>query len=396
MADSSDSLISIAASVTTSSTKRRCRIFRHELPSILENNTEMSPELASSLVDVIFKTFSVYDDRGSRAAVDDMIEKDLGDVIFMKTFAAALVQAMEKLSKFQSHVGCYRLLKWSCLLLTKSQFATVSKNALCRVAAAQASLIHIVMQRSFRERRACKQAFFNLFSQAPDIFKIYTEELKDARIPCKDSPELIWLLLEFSYTSPSLFEKYKPVFLDIYVKAVLNAKEKPTKGLSESFQPLVMHMSHEDFQSIVVSSSVKMLKRNPEIVMESVGILLKSVNLDLSKYATEILSVVLSQVRHADEGRRVGALAVVGCLSQKSSNPDAIEAMFNAIKAVIGGSEGRLQFLYQRIGMINALQELSNAPEGKYLNSLSHTICNFLLSFYKTEGILLCSDLLLC
>ncbi|KAH9784171.1 protein ILITYHIA [Citrus sinensis] len=337
-ADSSDTLISIAASVSTSSTKRRQRIFRHDVTSLIQ----MSPEIASFLVDIIFKTFSVYDDRGSRKAVDDVIEKGLGEVTFMKTFAAALVQAMEKQSKFQSHVGCYRLLKWSCLLLSKSQFATVSKNALCRVAAAQASLLHIVMQRSFRECRACKQTFFHLFSQ--------------------------------------------PIFLDIYVKAVLNAKEKPMKGLSESFLPLFTHMSREDFQSIVLPASIKMLKRNPEIILESIGILLKSVNLDLSKYATEILSVVLSQVRHADEGRKTGALTIIGCLSEKSSNPDALEAMFYAIKAVIGGSEGRLAFPYQRIGMVNALQELSNATEGKYLNSLSLTICKFLLSCYKDEG----------
>ncbi|KAK9206128.1 hypothetical protein WN943_016401 [Citrus x changshan-huyou] len=384
-ADSSDTLISIAASVSTSSTKRRQRIFRHDVTSLIRN-TEMSPEIASFLVDIIFKTFSVYDDRGSRKAVDDVIEKGLVEVTFMKTFAAALVQAMEKQSKFQSHVGCYRLLKWSCLLLSKSQFATVSKNALCRVAAAQASLLHIVMQRSFRERRACKQTFFHLFSQSPDIYKTYTDELKDARIPYKHSPELICLLLEFLSKSPSLFEKCRPIFLDIYVKAVLNAKEKPMKGLSESFLPLFTHMSREDFQSIVLPASIKMLKRNPEIILESIGILLKSVNLDLSKYATEILSVVLSQVRHADEGRKTGALTIIGCLSEKSSNPDALEAMFYAIKAVIGGSEGRLAFPYQRIGMVNALQELSNATEGKYLNSLSLTICKFLLSCYKDEG----------
>lgn len=118
---------------------------------------------------------------------------------------------------------------------------------------------------------------------------------------------------------------------------MLSAREKPIQVLSEAFCSLFARMSHEDFQSIVVPSSVKMLKRNPEIVLESVGILLGSVNLDLSKYATEILSVVLPQARHADEGRRVVALAIVRCLSQKSSNPDVLEAMFNAVKAVIGG-----------------------------------------------------------
>lgn len=386
MAENSlDSLVSIAGLVSTQSTKTRVRIFRHELPPVLENSA-MCTELASLLVDIIFRTLSIYDDRGSRKAVDDLIAKALGDVLFMKNFAAALVQVMERQLKVQSHLGCYRLLRWSCLLLSRSQFATVSKNALCRVAAAQASLLHIVVQRSFRERRACKQTFFNLFSQSPNIYKIYVEELKDGRIPYKDCPELIRLLLEFSSTSPSLFEQSKPTYLDMYVKTVLNAREKPAQVLCEAFYSLFTCMSHEDFQSIVVPSSVKMLKRNPEIVLESVGILLKSVNLDLSKYATEILLVVLPQARHADEGRRVGALAIVRSLSQKSSNPDVLEAMFNAVKAVIGGSEGRLAFPYQRIGMVNALQELSNAPEGKYVNGLSRAICVFLLSYYKDDG----------
>ncbi|XVF57046.1 hypothetical protein PTKIN_Ptkin06aG0171600 [Pterospermum kingtungense] len=380
-----ESLVSIAGSVSAPSTKKRVRIFRDELLPIIANS-DMSPDFTSLLVDIIFKTFPIYDDGGSRKAVNDVIVKALSEVIFMKSFAAALVQAMEKQSKFQSHVGCYTLLKWSCLLLSKSQFATVSRNALCRVAAAQASLLHIVMQRSFRERRACIKAFLHLFSQSPDVYNIYIEEIKDARIPYKETPELLSLLLEFSSSVPSKFEQSKPIFLDIYVKAILNTREKPTKGLSESFRPLFARMSHEDLQSTVIPSLVKMLKRNPEIVLESVGVLLSLVDLDLSKYAMEILSVILPQARHAEDGRRIGALAVVRCLSQKSSNPDAFESMFNAIKAVLGGSEGRLAFPYQRIGMINVLQELSNAPEGKYLNNLACTVCGFLLTSYKDEG----------
>lgn len=386
MAEASlESLVSISGSVSSPSTKTRVRIFRDEIPAILDNS-EICAELASLLVDIIFRTLPIYDDRGSRKAVDDVIAKALGHILFMKNFAAALVQVMERQIKSESHVNCYRLLRWSCLLLGKSQFATVSNNAFCRVAAVQASLLNVVVQRSSHARRACKQAFFSIFTQSPGIYKMYIEELKDGRIPYKDSPELVRLLLDFSSTSQSLYEQFKPTFLDIYVKTVLTTREKPRQALSEAFCSLFTHMSHEDFQSIVIPSSMKMLKRNPEIVLESVGVLLSSVNVDLSKYATEILSVVLPQARHADEARRIVALAIVRCLSQKSSNPDVLEAMFNAVKAVIGGSEGRLTYPYQRVGMVSALQELSNAPAGKYLNSLSSSICMFLLSYYKEDG----------
>ncbi|KAF2563371.1 hypothetical protein F2Q70_00016592 [Brassica cretica] len=87
-----------------------------------------------------------------------------------------------------------------------------------------------------------------------------------------------------------------------------------------------------------------------------------------------------------DEDRRLGALSMVRCLSEKSSNPDTIEAMFASVKAVIGGSEGRLQSPHQRIGMLTAVQELATAPEGKYIGSLSRTVCSFLIACYKDEG----------
>ncbi|KAI3459061.1 hypothetical protein Pfo_015724 [Paulownia fortunei] len=383
-----ESLTAIAPSVSTASTTRRIQIFRHKILSILNSSDslQMTSEFVSVLVDLLFQTLSIYDDRGSRKAVDDVIVKALSEAVFMKSFAATLVQAMERHSKFQSLTGGYRLLKWSCLLLIYSQFALLSKNALCRVAQAQASVLHIVMQGSFCVRRACKKTLFHLFTKSPDIYKTYLEELKDGRIPYKDSPELIYMMLDYLNSNPASFDKWKDIFLDIYVKAVLNAREKPTKGLSEAFSPLFTRLSHEDFKNSILPSSVKMLKRNPELVLESVGVLLKSTNLDLSKYAIEILSVVLTQARHADEGRRLAALAIVRCLSQKSSSPDAVEAMFSAVKSVMGGSEGRLTFPYQRVGMINALREVSDAPEGKYFSSLSPTVCGFLLSCYKDDG----------
>lgn len=50
---------------------------------------------------------------------------------------------------------------------------------------------------------------FDCLRKSPDIYKIYIEELKDGRIPSKESPELIWLLLELSRPYSSHFEQWK-------------------------------------------------------------------------------------------------------------------------------------------------------------------------------------------
>ncbi|WVZ86403.1 hypothetical protein U9M48_033189, partial [Paspalum notatum var. saurae] len=48
------------------------------------------------------------------------------------------------------------------------------------------------------------------------------------------------------------------------------------------------------------------------------------------------------KARHSDEERRINALSIVGALSEKSSDPDTLPSMVNAIKAILGGSEGKL------------------------------------------------------
>ncbi|TQD88060.1 hypothetical protein C1H46_026357 [Malus baccata] len=74
MATPTESLLSIARSVSTNSTKKRVRIFHDEIPAVL-SNSEIGIESVLPLIDIIFQTLYIYDDRGSRKAVDDIITK---------------------------------------------------------------------------------------------------------------------------------------------------------------------------------------------------------------------------------------------------------------------------------------------------------------------------------
>ncbi|OEL22068.1 eIF-2-alpha kinase activator GCN1 [Dichanthelium oligosanthes] len=345
-----------------------------------------SPSDTALLVDLIFQTLPIYDDRASRKAVDDMVIQALGEPTFMKPFAAALVQCMEKNLKVTNPLTSFKLLRWSYYLLKWSQFATLSKGAFARLANAQAVLCQVLMNGSFRRRRTCKQLFTHLFSEPSGIYKMYIEEVRDSRISMKDSPAFLNLILDFTITSPSLSAEYKSMFLDLYVKTILSSKDRPPKAATEAFKPIFLEIGHEDFKNTVIPSCIKMLKRNPEIVLQSIGYLLKTVRLDLSKYSMEFVPVVLHQARHSDEERRINALSIIGTLSEKSSDPDALPSMVNAVKAILEGSEGKLSLPHQRIGTINALEQLSRSPP-KQIGRLAPSVSSFLLTCYKDDGI---------
>ncbi|KQK13484.1 protein ILITYHIA [Brachypodium distachyon] len=379
-------LRSAAAEVSSPSTKRRLRLFRHTLPPLLTRAAAESPSDTTLLVDLIFQTLPLYDDRASRKAVDDMVILALGESTFMKPFASTLVQSMERNLKVTSPLACFKLLRWSCYLLKWTQFATLSKGGFSRLANAQAVLCQVLMSGSFRQHRTCKQLFIRLFSESAGIYKTYMEEVRDLRISTRDSPAFINLILDFTVTSSSLFSEYKPVFLDLYVKTILSSKDRPSQAASEAFKPLFLDIGHEDFKNVILPSCIRMLKRNPEIVLQSIGNLLMTVRLDLSNYSMEFMPVVLHQARHSDEERRINALSIVGTLSEKSSDPDTLPSMFNAIKAILGGSEGKLSLPYQRIGMLNALEQLSRFPQ-KQISRLAPSVSSFLLTCYKEDGI---------
>lgn len=372
--------------LSTSSTKLRVAIFT-SVASLLGNPDESVAEYAASLADLIFETLHLYNDRASQAAVEVVLVRAFKEPSFVKVFTGMLVQTADKATKAGTFSVYYKLLRWSCLLLRWNPGILTAKVAFSKLSAVQGALLSSLLQAVFRVKRATRRIFFHTLAEVQGLFELYVNELKGSHFSTESLSGLTAILLDYcSSKSTELFNNHKDVFLDLYIKTVLNSKEKPLNVLSYAFTPLLKKLAHDDFGKVLVPSAVKMLKRNPELVLEAVGILLRLTILDLSKYACDLLPVLLVQARHNDESRRKESVVVIGNLALQSSDPDAISSMFQIIKSVIGGSEGKLSFPYQRDGMINSLRALSNAPGGKTLTQLAATICLFLMSYYKEDG----------
>ncbi|KAJ7561862.1 hypothetical protein O6H91_03G044500 [Diphasiastrum complanatum] len=368
------------------STKQRIAALRGSIASLLDTPGISISEHVPDLVNRFLGTLSRYDDRASQAAVEHIIIKALREPSFVKTFTGAIVQTAEKELKVGTCPVRHKLLRWSCLIIQYNPDILTVKTAFSRLAAIQASLLSILLHSSFQTQRVSRRVVVHLLSHVTDLFERYVKELRDSSIPIENSSGLINVLLGFCSTDSALYERNKDFFLDIYIKEVLTSKEKPSKASSEAFEPLFKQFTHEDFAKAVVPAAIRMLKRNPELSLETLSILLKHTNLDLSKYVGDFQPLALLQARHSDESRRNEALAVVSHLASHSSDVDALAGMFQSIKSILQGSEGKLTFPYQRVGMVNAVIALCEAPRGKASSSVASSISNFLLGFYREDG----------
>lgn len=137
----------------------------------------------AEVVDYIFSTLPLFDDRKSQAAVVKLITSGLKEQSFVKAFAGALVQNIEKSHKNCSDAVRLKLLRWSCVLVAQVPSLLSAKSAFCRLAAAQGYLLASLYQGPVRLRRATRRIFthylsnvrFSFLSMRPSAFSTSCE-----------------------------------------------------------------------------------------------------------------------------------------------------------------------------------------------------------------------------
>jgi hypothetical protein len=100
---------------------------------------------ATEVVDIVFSTLTLYDDRHSQAAVVKS-QKNSSDAVRLK------------------------LLRWSCLLVAQVPSLLSAKSAFCRLATAQGFLLASLYQGPVRLRRATSRIFTHYLSNVRNSF----------------------------------------------------------------------------------------------------------------------------------------------------------------------------------------------------------------------------------
>jgi hypothetical protein len=125
---------------------------------------------ATEVVDIVFSTLTLYDDRHPQAAVVKLIIRGLEESSFVKVFAGTLVQNIERSQKNSSDAVRLKLLRWSCLLVAQVPSLLSAKSAFCRLATAQGFLLASLYQGPVRLRRATSRIFTHYLSNVRNSF----------------------------------------------------------------------------------------------------------------------------------------------------------------------------------------------------------------------------------
>ncbi|XP_068244259.1 stalled ribosome sensor GCN1 [Palaemon carinicauda] len=182
-------------------------------------------------------------------------------------------------------------------------------------------------------------------------------------------------------------ENFKQALTEAYVKHILQSKIKPRPFALEQTRPLLRQLTHEDFSEILLPAAKKFLLRNPEVILCAVAHLCSGLNLDLSKYVTEIIKTLASPLHAKEDQVRDDTVEVCRQLAKQCSEASAIDTFIKLLFDVFFGSDGKLTVTTHKMSVLQGVEAVSeHSVTGNSAYGLSVTVVEKMIKVLETES----------
>ncbi|KAG8223949.1 hypothetical protein J437_LFUL003757 [Ladona fulva] len=293
-------------------------------------------------------------------------------------------------TKNTAQTGLYAL-GWSCLLIQhgfKKHFET-SKVEFQRLIEVQAILLLIVVaaEDSLRSRKAY-QILSSTWHSVPGSENVCGDIVVGGSEPSTHNAILGAYLIRYlaSEKKTDLINKYKAPLISAVAKVTIGSKVKPPPYVIRECESLLRHISHEEFSETLLSALQKAMLRSPEVALESVGILLSKLSLDLSRYAINLGRIIIANLHSKDDLTRDEAAEACRCLALQCSDAGNVEELLQHVFAVFHGSEGKLTVATHKISVLQGAGNLSfNGVTGSSVHKLASSAADHFIKVLQTE-----------
>ncbi|CAG9865117.1 unnamed protein product [Phyllotreta striolata] len=250
--------------------------------------------------------------------------------------------------------------------------SSTTSNQLKDIVELQSYLVTSVLGASNTKRRAKAASLMDKsLSDVPDSEKMYLDIIKNLE-QTEHTIVLASLIVErLSKNKIDLLNLYIDQLVDTFIKKFISCKVRPSPNIVLACYPLLRQINQDIFGKTVVPALQKAMLRNPEVILECVGLVISGVNLDISSTIGEIGNILIANLHSKDDKARADASDACKRLAEKISNRKAIEELIKKTFAVLHGSSGKLTVVEHKISVLLGAGNLShNAASGEDLQAL--------------------------
>ncbi|KAF7282220.1 hypothetical protein GWI33_003020 [Rhynchophorus ferrugineus] len=279
--------------------------------------------------------------------------------------------------------SCLYAFEWTILFLKqawRTQEALITENK-CQIIEAQAIFLTVVLACDKRKKSTKAFSLINSFwNDNLNSENLYLDTLKTLG---QNEYTIVFsaiLIKRFSLKKDPTIREHLTPFLEAFVKTFISCKVPLLPTVVKACYPLLAELSLDQFKKVVVPALQKSMLRNPEVILETVGLVVSGVKVDLSTCAMDIGSSLITNLHSKDEKARADSAANTKCLAEKISEAKAIEDLLTKTFAVYHGSDGKLTVAEHKMGVLLGAGNLSynNVPSESLPSLISKAAAHFI------------------
>ncbi|NXE34968.1 GCN1 kinase, partial [Ptilorrhoa leucosticta] len=392
----SDTLKRFAMKVTTASVKERREILS-ELGKCISGK-DLPEGAVKGLCKLFCLTLHRYRDAASRRALQLALQQlaesqpEATAKNLLHSLQSSGIGGKAGVPSKSSGSAALLALSWTCLLV-RTVFPTPDKRqgeTWKRLVEVQCLLLLEVLGGSHKQAvDGAVKKLNGLWKENQDLVDQYLSVILGLE-PNQSYAAMLGLVVQFctAQKEMDIIKRYRSALLDFYLKTILMSKTKPQKHVLDSCSPLLRYMSHAEFKDSVLPTLQKSLLRSPENVIETISCLLISLNLDLSQYALDIVKGLASHLKSNSVQLMDEAVVALKNLARQCSDPSAVESLGRHLFAILGGSEGKLTVVAQKMSnsVLSGIGSLSHhVVSGPSSQALSATVAELFIPFLQQE-----------
>ncbi|XP_030646777.1 eIF-2-alpha kinase activator GCN1 [Chanos chanos] len=390
----SDTLKKFAVKVTTSSVKERKEIVE-ELKQCISGKELPEPAI-KGLCKLFCLTLHRYRDAASRRvmfSIIDLLAQAQPDTIATNLSNCLLSSGVISKSGMpgkSSASAATTALAWTCVLV-RAVFSSSEKregpNWKKLLEVQSLLLAEVVGGASRNALKSALKSLTQIWKENPGLADQYMSTL----LSLDQNPSSLVLLgvcVDFCTAQKDIgtIDKHKTALLDLYMKTVLMSKTRPHSHILEKSGSVLRHVSHSEFKEQLLPTLQKAMLRSPENSMQTISCLLASLTLDLSQYAMDIGKGIASQLKANNSELMEQAVQALQNLAQQCSDATAVQDLVTHLFGILGGSEGKLTVVAQKISVLSGIGSCSHhAVSGSSNQTLSSSMALLFIPFLQQE-----------
>ncbi|CAB3252124.1 unnamed protein product [Arctia plantaginis] len=288
----------------------------------------------------------------------------------LKGLLPVLLEISEQLkntatSKSICQSGLYAL-RWSTVLVEGTLQATeedgVDYNGLVL---AQANLLASIT--AYGDKRKNEKAFSILHNTWSAIGKEKTSKWLEVLVatPADSGPHVC---VAFSVLCRHLkqigddatIDQHKVKILESFTKSIISVKSRPNANYIKGCRELLAQLKAADVNDTLLPALAKAMLRSPETIVQAVGEVFSSLNVDLEGLAVDIGKSLIVNLHSKDEWVRVEANIALQRLAARCSQTVAAKALLSHAFAAYNGASGKLTSSEDKIAVLNGVGTLSS------------------------------------